>query len=211
MFVKEWESDGPEAALLDSPRDQVATSWSPDNRFLLYMERESQTDPFDLWLLPLEGDRTPFPLLQTPFSELMGQFSPDGRWVAYHSGASGRHEIFVRAFRGTETSPDGTAARWQVSAGGGIIPQWHPEGTALYYIAPNADLMEVPVDGRGAALELGTPRVLFTTRVYGGGRDSGQGANYSIARDGRILINSVVEEVAAGGHVTLIQNWTPAR
>ena len=35
--------------------------------------------PSDLWLLPMMGDRTPFQLTQTPFSELNARFSPDGR------------------------------------------------------------------------------------------------------------------------------------
>ncbi len=39
---------------------------------------------WDLWAMPMTGsDRTVFPVADTPFAERMGQFSPDGRWVAY--------------------------------------------------------------------------------------------------------------------------------
>jgi hypothetical protein len=34
------------------------------------------------------------------------------------------------------------------------------------------------------------------------------GTNYDIARDGRILINTVLDETAAP--ITLLMNWTPA-
>ena len=43
-------------------------------------------------------DRKPFVFLKTPFREAYGTFSPDGRWVAYHSNESGRPEIYVRPF-----------------------------------------------------------------------------------------------------------------
>ncbi len=44
----------------------------------------------DLWVVPMLGDRTPAVFLRTPFSEMYAKFSPDGRWVAHDSNASGR-------------------------------------------------------------------------------------------------------------------------
>jgi len=41
----------------------------------------------------MDGDRKPFPFLTTNFATAWGQFSPDGRWVAYQSNESGRYEI----------------------------------------------------------------------------------------------------------------------
>ena len=71
-----------EELLLESPQDKVALDWSADGRFLLYMSADPQTN-WDLWVLPLEGDRKPWVFLKTNFIERYGQFSPDGRWVAY--------------------------------------------------------------------------------------------------------------------------------
>jgi hypothetical protein len=45
---------------------------------LLYNNQSPKTDT-DLWALPLTGVRTPFPVVQTPFVEDEGQFSPDGQ------------------------------------------------------------------------------------------------------------------------------------
>jgi hypothetical protein len=37
----------------------------------------------DVWAAPMDGDRKPFPIVQTEFEERDGQFSPDGKWIAY--------------------------------------------------------------------------------------------------------------------------------
>jgi hypothetical protein len=49
---------------------------------------------------------------------------------------------------------------------------------------------------------------LFPTRTVGGGVDIAQGRQYDVTRDGRFLINTVLDETAAP--ITLIQYWQPA-
>ncbi len=49
----------------------------------------------------------------------------------------------------------------------------------------------------GAAVEPGAPVALFHTRMYGGGTDTNLGVQYDVARDGRFLINTVLEDAAA--------------
>src|SRR5205085_2486790 len=75
---------GPEAeeVLLPSEQNKIANDWSSDGRFLLFRSTDAQTGN-DLWALPVSGDRKPFPVLKTPFDEYNGQFSPDGKWIAY--------------------------------------------------------------------------------------------------------------------------------
>ena len=74
------------------------------------------------------GDRTPSVFLKTPFREVWGAFSPDGRWVAYQSNESGRNEIYVRPFvpPSRDASADKPGGQWQVSTAGGIIPSGGP-------------------------------------------------------------------------------------
>ena len=50
-------------------------------------------------ILPMEGDEVsgwkpgkPYVFLKTPAAESAPYFSPDGRWLAYHSNESGRDE-----------------------------------------------------------------------------------------------------------------------
>ena len=67
--------------------------------------------------------------------------------------------------------------------------------------------MAAPITVNGGTLEPGKPVALFRTQIVGGGTDLGVGTNYDIARDGRILINTMLDE--ASSPITLIQNWNP--
>ncbi len=190
----------------------VPNSWSPDGRFLLYMSIDPQTNA-DLWVVPMEGDPTPSVFLKTPFREAYGAFSPDGRWVAYHSNESGRPEIYVRPFVPPDAAGTPAAAprgQWQVSTAGGIMAAWRPDGTALYYLNPAGEMMAAPITVVGDTLEPGAPVVLFPTRIVGGGVDAQQGRQYDVAPDGRFLINTELDADADAAPITLIQNWNPA-
>ena len=93
---------------------------------------------FDLWRLPLSGDRKPIPVRRTMFNETQAQLSPDGRWIAYVSNDSGRNEINVSAF----PSGDG---KWQISTDGGVEPRWRGDGKELFFVALDQSLMAVPM------------------------------------------------------------------
>ncbi|MGD1071890.1 MAG: LpqB family beta-propeller domain-containing protein, partial [Bryobacteraceae bacterium] len=79
LYQKPANGSGGEEILLQSADNKRPNSWSPDGRFILY---HSSLNNGDLMVLPLTGDRKPFPLLSTPFNEQQGAFSPDGKWVA---------------------------------------------------------------------------------------------------------------------------------
>src|SRR4029450_2754049 len=81
--VKRASHPGREELLFAGPQAESPESWSPDGRFIAYTNQRSflgvtPTGSPDLWVLPLAGDRKPFPFLQTPFAETQARFSPDG-------------------------------------------------------------------------------------------------------------------------------------
>jgi len=116
----------------------------------------------DLWALPLTGsDRKPFEVARTPANDNNGQFSPDGRWVAYETDESGRFEIVVQPF------PEATD-KWTVSNGGGTQPRWSADGKELYFIAPDGKLMAAPITST-ATFAAGTPTALIPARLAPGG------------------------------------------
>jgi Tol biopolymer transport system component len=195
--------------LLLSQKLQVPTSWSADGQYLLYFNVNPGRGN-DLWVLPMTGTRKPFPLLQSSFLKVMGEFSPDGRWVTYESNESGRFEIYVRRFVVPGDAADSTAAQagqWQVSTAGGISPAWRADGKELFYLDPAGMMMAAPITQTGSAVVPGTPVTLFQTQVMGGGFGGRQGRQYDVARDGRFMINRVVDSATAP--ITLIQNWKP--
>ena len=199
LYQKPTSGAGSEELLLESAQDNAAQDWSADGRYISYISSDPQTG-WDLWMLPLQGDRKPFVFLKTPFDERRAMFSSDGRWVAYHSNESGRPEVYVRPFPG----PGG---QWQVSTAGGIYPRWAAGNNEINYIAPDGTLMAVPVAINGSTFAPGRPAALFRTRIVGGGTDLNLGTNYDIARDGRFLINTLLDDISSP--ITLIQNWKP--
>src|SRR5262245_53086343 len=127
---------------------QNATKLVPRWALPAFLNIDSQTD-FDLWVLPMEGDRKPWPFLKTKFPERSAHFSTDGRWVAYLSNESGQPEIYVRPFV-EPTSAAGAKAtsiggQWQVSTAGGIAPRWRYDGKELYYIGPEGQMMAASI------------------------------------------------------------------
>jgi eukaryotic-like serine/threonine-protein kinase len=209
LYQKPTNGAQAQELLLPSQKIQIPTSWSADGRYLLYFNLNPGRGN-DLWVLPMTGTRKPFPFLQSPFSKAWGQFSPDGRWVAYESSESGRFEIYVRQFVAPGDSADSTAAQagqWQVSTAGGVYPTWRADGKELFYIDPAGMMMAAPITETGSAVVPGTPVTLFQTNVLGGGIDNAGAREYDAAPDGRFLINRVLDSAAAP--ITLILNWNP--
>ena len=197
LFQKVSNSAGNDEPLLKNFIPNLPYDWSRDARFIIYGVIDPNTS-WDLWVLPLDGDRTPFPFLQSKFDESQAQFSPNGKWVAYTSNESGRVEVNVRPF-------PVAAGNWQVSTGGGEQPRWRSDGKELFYLSADHKLMVLEVNTEGASFEHHAPNALFVTRV--GGIDT-PGHYYAVTGDGqRFLLNNLVED-AAHTPITVVTNWT---
>jgi dipeptidyl aminopeptidase/acylaminoacyl peptidase len=194
--VRPSSGAGEEEALLITPNGKDVLDWTPDGRFLVFLENSPNTG-WDLWLLPVEADRKAVPLLQTQFQEFDAQFSPDGRWIAYGSDESGRWEVYVQSF-------PLTGAKWQISTSGGFEPRWKHDGTELFYLTLEATLMAVEVKGDASRFEAGVTRPLFPISITEFGNDRN---HYVVTADGeRFLVNSVEESAAVP--ITVVLNWT---
>jgi hypothetical protein len=106
----------------------------------------------------VRGAGKPELLISGPGHQVQGQFSPDGRWLAYSSDESGTWEVLVRGMS--------TGSTLQISAGGGSQPRWRGDGSELFYIAPGGTLVAVPLRQVGPSLAIaGRPQALFETRT----------------------------------------------
>jgi Tol biopolymer transport system component len=119
-------------------------SWST-NGVLAYLE------PWDIWLLPMDGDRTPLPFRATEASESGAQFSPDGDLLAYHTNERETWEVYV------EPVPQ-TGEIIKVSTGGGVRPFWSADGTQLFFTKPGA--------ARTGLLGPGGGRQVFVAQIH---------------------------------------------
>ena len=176
-------------------------SFSPDGSLLLvqavFTNTSSANPALDLFVLPLSGERTLRPFLQTKFNEGDARFSPDGRWVAYRSDESGRDEVFVRPY-------PGPGPKWQISTEGGDEPCWSRSGRELFYLQKDKEtkMMIVDVETK-PTFRAGRPRTLFEWRYVESGINS-----YDVAPDGtRFLM--IKEDPAELGpaQVKVVLNW----
>ena len=180
-YRKRADGSGEVERLTDAEFNHGPQRWTPDGKTLSISEIHPDTGR-DIWMLPFEGDRTPWPFVVTPYLEGGTAFSADGRWLAYTSGETGQREVVVRAF------PDAEPAH-QVSTGGGIEVVWPLDSKDLFY--RNGDKRMAVEITTGPTLTVGTPRVLFEGDfVY----SPGSRAYWDATRDGqRFLMLKKVE------------------
>ena len=185
--------------LLESPQHNVPTSISRDGRFLLYTTEPNGPNRRDVWVLPRTGERTPYPLIRRAFDQEQAQFSPDGRWVAYVSNESGRHEVLVRPFAPVPTIDAESAAESViVSKSGGTAPRWRADGKELFFITLEGAIASVPVSVR-AVLEVGSPTTLFQA--------PGIAADWGVSADGSRFLVMAPEVRTASTSFSLIFDW----
>jgi len=207
FYRKPAVSGGSEDGILESPGIKKLEDWSPDGRYLAYSSPRAGTAGIqDSWIVPVDGDRKPRLLVQTDFTAINGQFSPDGHSFAYESNDSGRFEVYVQPY-------PGPGERIQISTNGGAQARWRRDGKELYYIGLDQQLMAVPITRNPEAhtLEAGKAVPLFFVRISGGPVSAGGNRQqYAVSPDGeRFLINTATTQNSAP--ITLILNWNPRR
>jgi eukaryotic-like serine/threonine-protein kinase len=198
IFLKPASGSEMEASLLHSGRSVIATDWSTDGSFIAYTEQAAKTS-FDVWLLPLTGERKPVIYLQTPFNEQDGQFFPDASrglsWMAYQSNESGRDQIYVQAI-------PASGAKYQISTEGGTVPRWGRDGREIFYISANKMLVAVPILA-GKALQVGKSHPLFA--------NAGMDSFVPSTSGDRFLINVPASgENAVTAPISVVTNWHSA-
>ncbi len=197
LYQKPATGAGADESLFEDKTNKYPLSWSPDGQSILFRTVGGSTGN-DFFVLPLTGDKRPIPFLNTQFNEGFGQFSPDGRWIAYSSNESGRNEVYVAPFPG----PGG---KWQISTAGGDYPRWRRDGAELFFLSADYKLMAAAVNGRGSDFQVGAVKPLFQTRPVVGLRYP-----YGVSPDGqRFLINTLPER-SASAPLTTVLNWTAA-
>jgi Tol biopolymer transport system component len=99
LFEKPASFAHDERVLLETSDNKFPTDWSPDNRVVLFVNEDAMTGD-DLWTVAVDKPQERVRLLGGSHAESQGQFSPDGRWLAYRSNESGRWEIYLRPYPG---------------------------------------------------------------------------------------------------------------
>jgi eukaryotic-like serine/threonine-protein kinase len=206
LFTRAASGAGPEDVLAEFEpeiRAPLPQTVSPDGRILIFEPGRFKTGR-DLMILPLENGKAgkPSEYLNSEGSEFQAQFSPDGRYVAYHLNQSGNNELQVSTF------PDPQKRRWTISSGGGYQPRWSKDGRELLYFAPGGKLMSVQLS-LSPEFRASAPKLLFERPIFGSGV-SGNQIRWDLTRDGqRFLINTSSSD-ESGTPITVVLNWQAA-
>lgn len=194
--MKSDGTGGAETVLETASVAGLPSSVCRDGRYLAYVRVPLGSQPA-VWILPLTGDRKPFALVQSQFTNTYPAFSPDCKWVAYTSNETGQLEVYIIHF------PEITR-KYQVSTQGGTRPHWRGDGRELFYFSvPQNSIMAVNVDEKAEQISLGSPRALF----HPAGRIQPSTGIFDVTADGRRFL--IVETNSPSGTVplTLVTNW----
>ena len=191
VYVKQAGAAGPgEVVLEGGSLLKYVNAWTPDGKALL-VEQIGDKTGWDVFEVPLEGDRKPRPLFTTPYDEQYASVSPDGQWITYTSNESGRFEVFVDSW----PQP---GRRSQISTSGGTVPVWSADGGELFFVVGNDALAFVGFDPKtGRATGPSRVRARLTGVIGGDISNSLR----------RTLLLHEVATTQATSDLTLVDGW----
>jgi serine/threonine-protein kinase len=126
-------------------------AFTPDGKNVVYRV-DTRATKRDVMIAPVDSPQVARALLSSPFEEHMIAVSPDGKWLAYVSDATGRNEVYLRRM-------DGVSGIWPVSRDGGTEPRWGGSTRELLFRQGDS-IYTVPLE-LGAEAHAGQPRALF--------------------------------------------------
>ena len=204
ISVRSADGTGVEGRLFESPTSRLAMpfSWTADGSSIVFLMPSAPTGN-DLWTVPVSGDRKAVPVLNSPFAESQGQYSPDGRWLAYTSNETGVAEVYVQP-------ASGRGGKQVVSTGGGAAPRWRGDSLELFYVGLGK-MWAASVTAGGTGFKSASPKALFD--YIGSTANLGHAAHfsYAVSKDGlRFLIptrKAAGEGATTQAPIVVVTNW----
>ena len=188
------DGSGKPRLVMATPANATPESLSADGRTLVYSQAQPEK-PTRLMVVTIGADGAaagePRQLHDANATELHGQISPDGKWIAYTSTESGASEIYVHAF------PQ-AGGRTRISTEGGQRPRWSRDGRELWYWTgqPSVRLMSVSLEG-GDPTRPGPPTLIMEALA---------GTTWDVTADrNRFLIELTASR--EGVRLATVTNW----
>jgi eukaryotic-like serine/threonine-protein kinase len=197
LFWRAADGTGSDERLLTRAKDLTnvfATSWSADGQQLLFTEVQADLASSIGQFTPGSPSSATVLLPGNDFSNARPAISPNGRWIAYESNASGQFEIYVERY------PQ-LGDRKKISTSGGRDPRWSRTGGELFWASEDGQLLAASVPS-GTMFEPGPPRVLLDramTPILLGDQP------YDVTDDGRFVV--IRNDTSDAPSIVVVQNW----
>jgi serine/threonine protein kinase len=192
VYVKDVNGSGSETAILSGPDDTDPVAWTRDGR--LVFQGSEPDGAYPLKLLDVR-EPTRSRRLTEQHVENGGSLSPDDRWLAYHSAATGRPLIYVRLLAGD-------APAITLSSKAGEFPTFLPDGKRLAFVRGRQLIVQSWRDNKGR-FETGPESTLAELSVGSGWTF---GAPFDAAADGRLLALVRTHEAPAP-RIRIVLGW----
>ena len=198
LWTRRADGGGNAELVLHTETTLAEGLYSPDGAWLVFRQGDTRVGEGDIYAMRPGVDSTVVSLVATEFLDYSLRLSPDGRWMAYVSNATGRNEVYVSPF------PDAGSGRQLVSTAGGVEPVWAHSGRELFYRNAADELVAAQVTA-DQTFTVGRQEVLFSMQNYlpGGGNPQ-----YDVSPDDQRFVMLRVTDLATDSELVLVENWT---
>ena len=198
LYSVATDGTGTVERLTTSPREHHATSITPDGTSIVGYHSTPDGDG-DIIMIPMRRPSEAVTLFHTPFHEFFPEVSPNGRYVAYESNATGTRDVYVRPF------PHVDRGVWKVSVEGGTSAAWARNGREMFYLDGSKTLTAVPVQTSGPTFSAGTPAKLFDAAQYSSWTPA---RYYDVSPDGQRFL--MIKDGAIRNQLVVVERWIEA-
>jgi eukaryotic-like serine/threonine-protein kinase len=204
LYRQAADGSGTADRLTTSSYPQWPTSITTDGRWLVGFDLLSKETGSGIVFFPMTPSlprSASGPAPGTRFDGGFAEFSPNGRYVAYQSDASGQNEVYVRPF------PHVELGRWQISTAGGTRPAWAPDGRELFFLDQSNTLTGVAVRTSEPSFIYGSPEKVFDAKYV----ESNPARHYDVSRDGRRFLmikdSANSDPNATPASIVVVEHW----
>jgi Tol biopolymer transport system component len=196
IFRQEVGGSGKKELVLESPSSLHVSDVSADGKYLLFAKAYKNLS-LTTWIMPLTGGGQARPLVDEPLATYSARFSPDDKWVLYHTTETGHYDLYA-------TSRE-HGGKLQLTSNGGERSRWSGDGKTIYYTTMNGSVFEMPVTENEDSLQPGNNELLYKGSTLGA--TSFFGVSWDVTHDGKRFLVNTAGQQSDGTVADIVLNW----
>jgi Tol biopolymer transport system component len=197
IFRQEVGGSGKKELVLESANALHVSDVSADGRYLLFAQSYGNL-ALTTWLMPLTSEGKARPLVEEPLATYSARFSPDNKWVLYHTTETGHYDLYATSLA--------QGGKLQLTSNGAERSRWGGDGKAIYYETRDGSVFEMPVIETGDSLQPGALRLLFKASTIGA--TGFFGTAWDVTRDGQHFLVKTSGQQTDETAAVIALDWT---